>query len=286
MRFKRRSYPRRQASVLVTSAMILTFLILSTNLSAQQATERPDSSKSAEESYQAGRLLLFTPSLIFPDRMDGAPPSVAPPGLQFRFIVPSMKDLYGNPSIYPELYMSRIDKELSMRASGGQRILLSPLVLAAQSRKSDKWEKSGKEFDTQVIPSNLQLKVLTTLWRKEEANGLELYADLDSSFAITAENFGHQMKRMMKLGLVERKLISPQNLFTIITPMKMFEIEMSGKNRRNRVFLYRARTKMAQIVQLLLGRFSLVKSDENGSTHELDRLREKLKIVLADYSNN
>ncbi len=274
--------PPIRTAILVFSAVILTCLIPIENVAAQEAAEKPDSLKLFLQHFQTRQFFLLPPKAGQSDPIGIIPPRLSAPALEFRFSTPSLRQLYEMAPLYPELYAPRIERDLSLRASGGQRILLSPLAFSSQFQRSNEWETGKKEFQNEVIPSNLQLKVLTTLWSKNETTEMEIYATLDSSYSIIAENMGSQMVRMMKLGLVERKLISPQNPFSIF----MFQIEMSGKNRRNKVYLYRTRVKMAKIVQLLLARLSLVKSGDLGSSSELQRLRKKLGIVLAVHSND
>jgi len=162
-------------------------------------------------------------------------------GLKFNTKVPylNIKKYEALYPIFPELYKSKLEKSLDLRSGGGsQNLLISPAQILSQFQKTSDWGKK-QGFRYNLIPSNLQLEVLKKLWGESTTTNMKLYASLDSTYLITAENFGRQLNRMVNLGIVERKIISPQNLFSFITPFTVFQIEMSGLNRRNKVYLYR-----------------------------------------------
>lgn len=185
--------------------------------------------------------------------------------------------------IYPELYRNSWENELRKRASGGsEQILFNPIQIANAFQSKQEWERSKHEFKNKFIPSNLQLNVLRVLWEEPSATQIDIYLGIDKEYPITAQRLDKQLERMVNLGLVERKMISPQHTFTILTPLKAFQIEMSAKNRKNRVYLYRFLVEKKNIVQFLLARYSKVKNEGAGNPKELKRLSKKLEIVLAD----
>lgn len=201
-------------------------------------------------------------------------------GLKFRATGPVPFEFENFNPIFPELYKSNVERNLDLISSGGSsQLLISPAQLFSQFQKKSKWE-SGKRFHYNLIPSNLQLEVLKTLWENSNATMLELYAALDSSYLITAENLNRQLGRMMQLGMVERRIISPQNLFSIITPFKSFQLEMSGKNRRNKLYLYRPTVPKKRILQLLLTKSYQV-INNGGTEAELARINKKINIIAS-----
>jgi len=208
---------------------------------------------------------------------------VQPPDLHFLLQGPAFGLLDLDLPIYTQLYEPFWMKDHRLRASGGyEQIMLNPTYLNAQINNKQDWERSKKEFNKKIIPSNLQLNVLSTIWKQKSSIQLDVYAEIDTNYSITAEGLDYQLERMVKLGFVERKQISPQNLFTILTPFQSYQIEMSLKNRKNRVYLYRSRVDKKEILQIILSRLYRIKNDKVGRPGELKRLNEKLKIVMSE----
>ena len=186
----------------------------------------------------------------------------------------------GPPKIlYPEWYHPSWENEFRKRATSGENLLVSPALLLSQLGPPDEWERSPRVWKNDFIPSDLQLHILNTLWQEKVATQMDIYRHLDSLYAITAEQLNKQLDRMVQVGLVERKIISPQNLFTILSPIRRYQIEMSAKNRKNRVYLYRPRVEREKILQFLLARSYLVRTGE-GSPQEAKRLSRKIQILL------
>ena len=201
-------------------------------------------------------------------------------GLKFKTTGPKVFKYEQLGPIYPELYKSNLEKSLDLISSGGSpNLLISPAQIFSQFQIKSEWEK-GSRFSYNLIPSNLQLEVLRTLWENSTASMLELYASLDSKYLITAENLNRQLNRMMRLGMVERKIISPQNLFSITMPFKMFQLEMSSKNRKNKHYLYRPVVNRERILQLLLTKSYQIRNEE-GSESDLERINKKINTVVS-----
>ena len=202
-------------------------------------------------------------------------------GLKFNTKALYLKQYEALYPIFPELYKSKLEKSLDLRSGGGsQNLLISPAQILSQFQKTSDWEKK-QGFRYNLIPSNLQLEVLKQLWGESTATNLKLYASLDSTYLVTAENCGRQLSRMVNLGMVERKIISPQNLFSFITPFNVFQIEMSGLNRRNKVYLYRTKVDKEKILQILLVKSYQLRNDEVGSESEVKKINKKINIVLS-----
>jgi predicted transcriptional regulator len=86
-----------------------------------------------------------------------------------------------------------------------------------------------------VIPSELEMDVMTVLWQKQKATTAEIYTHLDSA-RLTAVDLQQTLDIMAERGLLDRQQISPRHEFTILGTIP---IEMSAKNRKNREYLYR-----------------------------------------------
>lgn len=123
------------------------------------------------------------------------------------------------------------------------------------------WEKYPRKHLT-FLPSDLEIEVLLKLWDEPLATDPELYVRLPSDLRITAEQFEKVLAQMVREGLVERKQVSPQNLFTILTPFGATQIEMSSLNRKNRVFQYQPLVNRKEILSLVMRNVSGKKLDQ------------------------
>lgn len=111
-----------------------------------------------------------------------------------------------------------------------------PLTQAVQSlleayRKSRKNAKHGQW----PVPTDLEIDVMKVLWVEGQATSGEIYAKLDTSTMIFAEELQAALARMVDRGFLDRKKISPShglNMFGLA------QIELSSKNRKNKVYLY------------------------------------------------
>lgn len=129
------------------------------------------------------------------------------------------------------------------------------------------WEGHPKKQLT-ALPSDLEIEVLDQLWSEPLATDPELYIKLPPYLRITAEQFGQVLEEMVQAGLLARKQVSPQNLFTILTPFGATQIEMSPLNRKNRVFIYRPLVNRKELLSLVMQRI--------GRQKRLDQTLKKL----------
>jgi len=134
--------------------------------------------------------------------------------------------------------------------SGAGYAPIVPVALSDQNLLPH-WEKQPKKHLIS-LPSYLEIEVLDQLWSEPLATDPELYIKLPSYFRITAEQFEQILTRMVRQGLVARKQVSPQNLFTILTPFGATQIEESSLNRKNRVFQYRPLVNRKEILSLVI----------------------------------
>lgn len=145
----------------------------------------------------------------------------------------------------------RIDQELYRRNMGHtQTVPADNLLLKGARYLKDKLAKE-KPPELNFIPTAAQLAVFKMIWEKSSATDLEIYAGLDSAINITAEDLRAELARLEQLNFLERKIVSPRNEFTIITPLGSKAIEMSPTNRRNRIFEYQANIPKDQMLQFL-----------------------------------
>lgn len=111
-----------------------------------------------------------------------------------------------------------------------------PLTAAIESLVRS-LKKSSRKRDVQdlPLPTDMEIDVLKVLWVEGSATPGEIYAQLDTSNMIFAEQLQNVMEKMVGRGFLDRKKISPSHEFTLFGFAK---IELSSKNRKNKVYLY------------------------------------------------
>ncbi|NIR51151.1 hypothetical protein GWO43_21305 [candidate division KSB1 bacterium] len=73
------------------------------------------------------------------------------------------------------------------------------------------------------------------LWTRMAATPSEVYAALDTSWRLTAEELNEVLEQMTHRGFLARQKVSPSNEFSLFG---IAQIEMSSKNRKNKVYVY------------------------------------------------
>ena len=148
-----------------------------------------------------------------------------------------------------------------------------PLLLSSggSALNQTRWERHPiKKLN--FLPSALEIDLLQGLWEDPLQSGPELYKNLTPQWRITAEQLNGTLKRMVYEGLVERKQISPQNLFTFATFVGTYQVEESALNRENRVFIYRSLVNRKALLAELM---KILQTERPGS-----QKREELKNAL------
>lgn len=113
------------------------------------------------------------------------------------------------------------------------------------SLRSKKKAEKPVRFDS--VPSEADIQVFRVLWSKPQARDHEIYAAMDSSIKLTAVDLNRVLTRLTEKGMLKRKMVSPQNEFTL----PLGTVEMSAKNRRNRVYEYETRVKPQELLVFL-----------------------------------
>lgn len=129
-----------------------------------------------------------------------------------------------------------------------------PLMMAAKAQKPP--PKSSPRLE--AIPTRVQLHALSVIWQSNRATLPEIYASMDSSYAITAQILEQILQDMFEKNLLERKKISPSNEFTLLGPFLEHGIEMSALNRKNPVYEYSARIKREDVIRFLQAKLYLL----------------------------
>ena len=92
-----------------------------------------------------------------------------------------------------------------------------------------------KDIEDLPIPTDTEIAVLKVLWVEKSATAGEIYAKLDTNTIIFADELQRLLEEMVNKGFLDRKKISPSNEFNFFG---LAQIELSAKNRKNKVYLY------------------------------------------------
>jgi hypothetical protein len=150
-------------------------------------------------------------------------------------------------------------------------------------------EKNPVQFD--FMPSEVQVHAMASVYKKDKATQKDLYLDLDSSAPMTASLFNRELEFLVSKGFLTRKKISPENLFTFMTPFGAMPVEMSRKNRLNPVYEYKAqvdRTKLLSFLQSHETQLSdrLLQSSRRDTAAVAGALRECRRSMAALVREN
>jgi hypothetical protein len=129
-------------------------------------------------------------------------------------------------------------------------------------------EKNPVRFD--FMPTEVQVRAMASVYRKEKASQNDLYLDLDPGRPMTASLFNRELDFLVSKGFLTRKKISPQNLLMLVTPVGAVPVEMSRLNRLNPVFEYKAQVDRSKLL-------AYMQSQET-------RLRDRLLRAAAEDS--
>ena len=145
---------------------------------------------------------------------------------------------------------------------------LNPLIPIPQPPK--KVEKPLSIFEYN-LPTRQELDILELLWAKDDVTDTTLYSSLDTTMNVTFLQLRQILQGMEDKKLVSRKIVSPRNEFNIYGIM----IEMSMKNRRNRIFEYHSRVDEDMMRRFIDANAYMFKSDS--SIVDLKQLRAARK---------
>lgn len=109
------------------------------------------------------------------------------------------------------------------------------------------------------LPDRREFEILELLWAKENVTDTTLYSCLDTTMHVTFGQLNRILAEMVKKKLVSRKIVSPRNEFNLYGVM----IEMSIKNRRNRVYEYHSRVDREMMKKFIDANAYLFKSDSS-----------------------
>jgi hypothetical protein len=132
-----------------------------------------------------------------------------------------------------------------------------------------------------VIPTRQELDILEVLWLKEDVTDITIYSCLDTTLNITMEDLNKLLSKMERKGFVRRKIVSPRLEFNAFGIM----IEMSLKNRRNRVYSYHSNVDRELMRRFINANAYLFKQDSSIVNQRQLQAALKDKTLLEDLNN-
>ena len=182
----------------------------------------------------------------------------------------------------PEWGADRIERDIHTRNTGSARLIPLSDILREAAKKLFKGKERRGALRMDFIPSDAQLEALNVIWDSGAATDQAIYAGIDTALRTTSADLNRALKRMADRGVLTRKIVSPRNELTVMTPLGSRQIEMSAKNRRNRVYEYRphiTRDEMVIYLQAVLTQVSLRESPA-ASNALPDKLKEKILRIV------
>ncbi|MDZ7339643.1 MAG: hypothetical protein ONB30_14045 [candidate division KSB1 bacterium] len=181
---------------------------------------------------------------------------------------------FGDPHAPPS--GDRVGDEIYKRGTGHGRLTdVGSLLQKLTAKRAAPPPRITRE------PSLQELCVLKELWRAGSASGPQLYRQLDPALVPSAEWLDRVLEEMAERGLVRRRLVSPQDVLTVSTPLGTMEVERNQLNKLNRVYEYRPAISREAVLHYLQG--ALLEhsaGDSSGQAHK--RLMEKLLILARE----
>ncbi len=226
----------------------LLLILLVVNLSLPQATAQEKNKKPVQNSENAKQLLSGTS----PEEQEYA-------ARKYQFIREALSrlvDTTANGSLSFELATDQQKLPFFLDAEGLQGLNpdgifphddipqahnpdIPPTISLNKAIESmvELFKKGAKKarYSKLPVPSDLEIDVLKVLWVENNATSSEIYAKLDTSSLIFAEELQHLLKNMVNRGFLDRKKISPSHELSLFGLAK---IELSAKNRKNKLYLY------------------------------------------------
>ncbi|MFO7891128.1 MAG: hypothetical protein R6V04_12430 [bacterium] len=136
------------------------------------------------------------------------------------------------------------------------------------SNQSKKPTPKKIELNADYICDKIEAKAFSFLFKKNNGTQIDIYKKYNFSDSITAAQLDAKLQKLVKMGFLFRKKISPQLPFTISALFIQIPIEMSKKNRDNPVYEYQPLINKENLITYLQAK--------------LFRLKEKLKRSKTD----
>jgi len=142
-------------------------------------------------------------------------------GARLKTLLPMSPDY--SPNNIPQAENPDIPRTIPL--SRGAQSLAQALTKKKKRPHHGKW----------AVPGDMEIDILKVLWVAGKTTASDIYAKIDSSSILFAEELREALDGMVDRGFLDRKKVSashPLNLFGFA------QIELSAKNRKNKIYLY------------------------------------------------
>ncbi len=162
--------------------------------------------------------------------------------------LPSLAPLRGNAGAFPD----RGAAAMSPNAGTGPLFDVNSLLVQGLSKLAERIHAPEEApVRLKTIPSVVAMAALCAIWEKGIPTESEIYSALPGEIPITAEGLHAVLAQMTAEGILVREIISPRFEFSFMTPIGAVPVEMSAKNRRNRVYRYASRIAAGEMMRFL-----------------------------------
>ncbi len=176
-----------------------------------------------------------------------------------------------------------VGDELRKRDLGAEIPVVDFGKIIQSVTKLFKSKRKVPQIKNMPLPTPLELEIMTVLWEEKRATGPDLYASIDTTMLkhVTAEMFWRELRSMAKKGFVSEKMVSPQHIFTVLG----FPIEVSGKNRRNRVYQYQTLVDEEDLMAYIGARHYLARREETTPAQAGTRSKYTENLLMQMLEN-
>ena len=117
------------------------------------------------------------------------------------------------------------------------------------------------------VPTRAEIEALSLIWDEGQITDQSIYAKMDTSIKLSAEDMNKVLDSLTERGLLKRKIVSPQyKVMLFIT-----EVEVSPKNIRNRIYEYEPLVTRGEMQRFLNALYYQVKTGQADGFSEKDR---------------
>lgn len=140
---------------------------------------------------------------------------------------------------------------------------IDPAVIIPPVDTAPEEFKEPIKYEDFVLPTREEYDILEILWTHGDVPDTAVYLTLDSTYntKVTMADVNRILEGMQDKNLVSRVLVSPANELTLSALVVATKVEMSPKNRRNRVYEYRTRVDLESMKRFIRTNAARYKDD-------------------------
>ena len=129
------------------------------------------------------------------------------------------------------------------------------------------------------ICDKIEAKALNFLFQEDKGTQIDMYACFNLTDSITASELNGRLEKLVTMGFLSRKKISPQLPFTISAFFIQIPIEMSKKNRDNPLYEYKPLISRKNLITYLQAKLYILKEKLDNNTANRSQLKKEIKAI-------